>query len=196
MKAPRKPQELVIYAQVVHDAMAANAATFPTPNPPLPKLQALIDDLTTKQARTRMAVGGITRRNTAQDKLVAGLNKERVYVEEVATGDPENAAVIAERAGMQLRKTATSPLKPPLSLDHGPVSGCVLAVVAAIKGATAYYWEYRLNEGVTWIVLPHTTRANTKIEDLAPGATAHVRFRALLPAGLTDWSAPVPIIVI
>jgi hypothetical protein len=80
---------------------------------------------------------------------------------------------------------------------HGPLSGTVECVLKAIKNAVAYEWEQSLDGGNTWTYSLTTTQVGTMLKSLAPKATLHVRFRALLRGSVhTDWSQPVWIIVI
>ncbi len=195
LSAPRRPAELVIFAQVVHDKMAENVGWFPTPDPSLATLQSLIDDVKQKAADVRsVGVGGVTRRDAAQKTLLTALNSERAYVEKVAIANPASAAVIAQAAHMNLRK-AGSVSPPVLLVEHGDLSGSLRMRAGGISGATVYAWQYSLDGGLTWIDMPKTTRASTRLGNLAPKTTVHVRFRALMrKTGYTDWSVPVPII--
>lgn len=77
------------------------------------------------------------------------------------------------------------------------MSGCVLAIAKAVPSATAYYWQCSLDGGVTWIDREMTSGANTKIENLTPMTTVHVRFSAFVRnTGRTDWCDPVSIVVL
>jgi len=196
LSAPRRPRELIIYAQHVHDMMATNAATLPHPDPPLVTLQAHIDDLATKEAAlARRTAGAAADRDGAMRVLQADLNNERAYVEQIATQDPANAARIAEDAGMSLHKVPSTN-KPHLVLRHGRVSGTVDVIAKAITGAQAYHRQYSIDGGVTWIDMPPTTKANATLANLTVKTTVFVRHRAVLRTGLTDWGDPVSIIVL
>ncbi len=141
-----------------------------------------------------MGVGGVTRRDAAQKTLLTALNSERAYVEKVAIANPASAAVIAQAAHMNRKAGSVSP--PVLLVEHGDLSGS-LRMRAGDFSATVYAWQYSLDGGLTWIDMPKTTRASTRLGNLAPKTTVHVRFRALMrKTGYTDWSVPVPIIVI
>ncbi len=197
LKYPRNPASLLIFAQLVHDKMLENVATFTHPDPPLVTLQGLIDDLRTKQAGLGLAgAGGATKRDAAQRLLVAALMKERACVEAVAAEDPEHAAVIAALAAMTLRTTPVI-YKPFLGLEPGAVSGTVDCNAKAVPSAVSYEWEISFDGGVTWLKAGATTRANMTLKDLAPKTTVHVRFRALLRYSVyTNWSNAVWIIVV
>jgi hypothetical protein len=196
LKAPRTAAKLLIHARLVHDQMAENAATFPAPDPPLAVLQALIAELAARAAGvTLKGIGGADDRDAVHRRLLTALNAECAYVQKIAAADPKNAAAIAARAAMTLKGTGTI-YKATLVLEHGPVSCSVLATAKAIRGATAYHWQYSLDGGATWIDLPMTTRADTRLDNLPLKATAHVRVRAFLRGvGPTDWCEPVSIIV-
>jgi hypothetical protein len=196
LKAPRKPADLVIYAQVIHNAMAANAATFPAPDPPLSVLQADIDDLKNKEAAVKsVGVGGATRRNSSQRALSADLKRACAYVEGIAAADPEKAALIAAQAGMALWSVPARN-KPGLVAKSGRVSGVLNVITTAVNGATGYQWQHSLDGGKTWIDMPATTKAQTTLSGLTPKTTVWFRVRALVrKTGLTDWSQPVSAVV-
>jgi hypothetical protein len=54
---PRRIADLLVYAQVIHDTMAANPKSLPSPSPALSLLQTDIDTAASKEAiaKTRVA---------------------------------------------------------------------------------------------------------------------------------------------
>jgi hypothetical protein len=192
---PRTIADLLVYAQVIHDAMAANPKSLPSPSPALSVLQTDIDTAASKEAiaRTRVA-GAVTDRDLAVRALKVDLNNERSYVELVANADPANASQIAQDAGMSLHKR-TAPNKPPLAVKAGATSGSVKVVAKATKGAKANDWQLSTDGGKTWVDLPSTTKAETSVANLTPGTLVQVRQRVLTKAGESDWSVPVPHVV-
>ena len=192
---PRTIADLLVYAQVIHDAMAANPKSLPSPSPALSVLQTDIDTAASKEAiaRTRVA-GAVTDRDLAVRALKVDLNNERSYVELVANADPANASQIAQDAGMSLHKR-TAPNKPPLAVKAGATSGSVKVVAKATKGAKANDWQLSTDGGKTWVDLPSTTKAETSVANLTPGTLVQVRQRVFTKAGLSDWSIPVPHVV-
>jgi len=192
---PRKVADLLVYAQVIHDAIAANPKSLPSPSPALSVLQTDIDTATNKQAiaKTRVA-GAVTDRDLAIKALKVDLNNERAYVELVANADPANAAQIVEDAGMKLHQ-AHARDKPPLAVKAGVTSGTVQVVAKATKGAKANDWQMSTDGGKTWVDIPSTTKATTTVANLTPATTVQFRQRVLTKAGLSDWSVPVPHVV-
>jgi hypothetical protein len=192
---PTKVPELVIYARNVHDTMAANSGTLPAPTPPLAVFLTDIDTLVAKQTvvQTRTA-GAVEDRNAAQKVVVVDINNERAYVEALMNADPANAAIIAQDAGMQLRKKP-SVNKAPLVARPGPTTGLVEVISKATLGAQANEWQYSLDGGKTYLDMPPTTKARTSIANLTPGTTVMFRKRVLTKDGLSDWSEPTSVLV-
>ncbi len=192
---PRNVADLLVYAQVIHDTMAANPKSLPSPSPALLVLQTDIDTAASKEAiaKTRVA-GAVTDRDLAMRVLKVDLHNERAYVELVANADPANAAQIAEDAGMKLHK-APARDKPPLAVKAGATSGSVKVVAKATKGAKVNDWQMSTDGGKTWVDLPSTTKASTTVANLTPATTVQFRQRVFTKAGLSDWSVPVPHVV-
>jgi hypothetical protein len=192
---PRKIADLLLFAQLVHDTIAANPKSLPSPSPTLAVLQTDIDALGNAEAITKTRVAGaVNDRNLAAKALKIDLNNERAYVELVANADPANATKIAEDAAMKLRKP-TVRNKPPLAVKAGATSGSVKVLAKVTKGAKANDWQYSLDGGKTWVDLPSTTKATTSVANLTPGSTVQFRQRVLTKAGVSDWSVPVPHVV-
>jgi hypothetical protein len=191
LKPPKRLGDFLVFARKVHDQMAANSTSLPTPNPALSVLESQIDDYATKAAlaKTR-AAGAVEDRDKAQLVVKASLESERAYVEGLCNSDPGNALVLAQDAGMGVRTRATHP-KPPLAVKAGAVSGSVNLVAKATKGARSNQWQYSLDGGKTWVDLPPTTKAKTTLANLTPGVTVTVRQRGLAKSGLDDWGQPV-----
>jgi hypothetical protein len=192
---PDKVADFIVRAQVIHDTMAANTGTLPSPSPVLTTLASHISDLASKEAvaKTR-TVGAVADRDAAKKVVADDLNNECAYVEQLVNANPTNGALIAQDAGMTLRKVP-SRNKPDLAANKGAVSGSVHAVAKATKGAKANEWQYSLDGGKTWIDAPTTTKAETTIQSLTPGTTVSIRQRALTKAGLPDWGQPVSTVV-
>jgi hypothetical protein len=196
LKNPHKVGDFITHAQAIHDTMEANAKTLTNPSPVLTVLQTHITDLSTKEAATKSRTTGAVADRDAALKVVADdLSSERAYVETLVNADPANAVVIAQDAGMSLRKSSAHS-KPVLAAKHGTVSGTVQVIAKAIKGGKTNEWQYSLDGGKTWIDMPPTTKANTAVTNLTPGVTVTFRQRAITKTGLTDWSQPVSSVVV
>ena len=196
LKLPVKVADFIVRAQTIHDTMAANSTTLPSPSPALPVLATHIANLVTKEAAAKLrTAGAVADRDAAKKAVSDDLSSERAYVEQLVNADPANGATIAQDAAMQLRKVP-SRNKPDLALKRGAVSGTVHAVAKATKGARANDWQYSLDGGKTWVDVPPTTKASTTIQNLTPGTTVSVRQRVLTKAGQTDWGQPVSTLVV
>jgi hypothetical protein len=132
LKMPLTVADFIVRAQTIHDTMAANPKTFPTPSPALTVLAADIADLITKEASKARTVGAVADRDAAKKVVSDDLCSEQAYVTQLVNADPANGAIIAQDAGMQLRKVS-SRNKPDLALKKGAVSGAVQAIAKATK---------------------------------------------------------------
>jgi hypothetical protein len=196
LKLPVKIADFIVRAQAIHDAMAANTATIPSPNPTLAILAAHLADLSTKEAAAKLrATGAVGDRDAAKKVVATDLGNERAYVESLVNNNPENAATIAGDAGMELRKVPVRS-KTDLAAKPGKVSGTVQVVAKATKGAKANEWQYSVDGGKTWVDLPITTKATTSVPNLTVGTTVAFRQRVLTVAGLANWSQPVSTTVV
>ncbi len=194
LNLPKSVAALIVRASNIHDNMAANAKTFPTPTPTLAVFATDITNLTTLEAAVKNRTkGAAVTRNAALKVVVVDLHKLVSYVDGLANADPDNAAAIAEQAGMAVKKTAVR-TKPSLATKQTS-SGAVHVVAKATKGAKANNWQYSTDGGKTWTSAPTSTKSSTVITGLTPGATLTVRHQPVTKAGPLDWSQPVTAIV-
>jgi hypothetical protein len=194
LKLPNVIAVLIEYAQAIVAAMTNNPR-FPSPVPALTVVSSAIAALQAAQssalARTK---GAVTARNDKKAALVALLQQLRMYVQTVADADPENSAAIIQSAGIAVRKTGVR--KPRVfSAMQGAVSGAVKLVTASAGKRASYDWEYSVDGGKTWLLLPSSMQARTSVTGLTPGATVQFRVRALTKTGEADWSQPLSFIV-
>jgi len=193
---PRKVADLLVFAQTIHDTMAANSKELPSPSPALTVIQTDIAALTTEQAAVKArSPGAVTNRDQAAKTLRVDLGSERAYVESLVNADPANAVAIAQAAGMKLRKPAPARNKPPLAVKAGATSGVVKLVAKATQGAKANHWQMSTDGGKTWVDLPTTTGASTTVANLTPATTVQFRQSVVTKDGEGDWSLPVPHVV-
>ena len=186
--------------RLVTDATAIVRATthnpwFPSPLPPLATVQAAIDDLAEAEvtAGTR-AKGTAAARDGKRLALVGLLQQLRAYVQSIADANLESAVSIIESASMVV-KTLGGP--PPRVFTVKPGDGSGSAKLSAPKAANraGYEWAYSIDGGATWVVLPFTVNASTRISGLTPGTTVLFRYRAVTKNGEGDWSQPVSMLV-
>jgi hypothetical protein len=194
LNLPRPVAALIVRASNIHDNMALNAKTFPSPAPTLTVFASDLTNLTTLEAAVKNRTkGAAATRNAALKVVMVDIHQLASYVEGLANADPDNAASIAQQAGMAVRKAAVR-TKPTLATKQTS-SGAVHVVAKATKGAKANNWQYSTDGGKTWLLAPTSTKSTTVITGLTPGATLTVRHQAVTKAGALDWSQPVTAIV-
>jgi len=181
---------IITYAQRIVTAMTGNPV-FVSPSPTLATVQTSIVALQAAEAsalaRTK---GAVTTRNDKKAALVATLQLLKGYVQSVADADPENSAAAIQGAGMAVKKT---PVRKPrvFSAVQGAVSGTVKIITASGGRRVAYDWEYSIDGGKTWLLMPSTLQAKTSVTGLAVGSTAQFRYRVTTKTGEGDWSQPI-----
>jgi hypothetical protein len=173
----------------------SGSAWFPSPRPDLATVEAAIEALAAAQTATHM--GGpaqTTIRDRKRLDLQILLDELRAYVQSVADANAENAASIIESAGMYV-KGARARGRAGFRLKNGRLSGEVDAFTDQAGNRASYEWQYSLDGCVSWIGCPSTTKANTTIAGLPPGARVWVRYRTVVKSVTSDWSEPLSIIV-
>ena len=190
---PRPVSAFIIRAGQIHDSFVANTASYPSPPVAMTVFAAHIADLTAKeQAAKARTTGAVADRDASRKQVVVDLGELQGYVSQVVNATPANAAVLAQDAGMSVRKY-THPAKPPLAAKQ-KLSGTVQLVAKATKGAKSNEWQYSTDGGKTWVDLPPTTKASTTV-NLMPGTTVSYRQRVLTKSGRSDWSQPISALV-
>jgi hypothetical protein len=194
LKLPNTVAAFIIRATAIHDAMAANSKTYPSPPLVLTTYATHISALSAAEtlAKTR-AAGAVAARITAQKQVSTDIGELQGYVQSVVNADPTDADSLAQQAGMFVH-AYTHPAKPPLAVKQ-TLTGVVHVVAKAIKGAKTNDWQYSVDGGKTWLSVPSTTSANTTITGLTPGVLVSYRQRPITKAGPQDWSQPISAMV-
>lgn len=191
---PRSAQELISYGKKVSIAMNGNPH-FPSPEPPLAKLDAAIASLDDSETAMGGGLAKTKKRDADHLAVTRYLASEGQYVQTIAdqqTSTADAEAVITS-AGMFVRKIGKKD-KPVLSARPGGASGSVVLVAAAVAAKATYYWQWTTGANA-WTSAPETIVARTTIEGLPPATIHTFRFRALTSAGLMEWSQPVSLLV-
>lgn len=184
--------KLVDRVTAIVSAMTANKSTFPTPSPTLAQIQTDLTALSAAQAALKGHTGSRVDRDAAVKVIVADMSQTHAYVQSLANANPAQAATIAGDAAMTLR-TSTRPPKAPLASKQ-KVSGSVIVVAKAVKGAKSNEWQYS-TDGKTWIDLPPTSKATTTVPNLTVATTVSFRHRVLTKTGQSDWGQPISALV-
>ncbi|MFO0757609.1 MAG: fibronectin type III domain-containing protein [Byssovorax sp.] len=194
LNLPAPTKELITFAKKISAAMNGNPY-FPSPVPPLPKLDAAIAALDASETAVGGGVAKTKQRNADRLAVVRHLTYELHYVQSIADQQSTvaDAEAVITSAGMFVKKIGKHN-KAELSARPGPVSGSVQLVALAQAPSAAYAWQFSAGQGA-WTSAPETMKAKTTITGLAPVAIYTFRVRALTRAGLTEWSQPVSLLV-
>jgi hypothetical protein len=189
-----KTPAYIVRARAIVEAVG-KSPWFPAPRPDLATVTSAIDALAESQAATHMGGPAETAlRDTRRLQLQVLLEELRGHVQSVADSHGDSAPSIIESAGMSVKKVGGR-RRTGFRLKDGRVSGQVDAFTDQAANRASYEWEYSLDGGASWIALPGTTKANTTITGLRPGARVWVRYRTVVKSVTGDWSNPLSIIV-
>lgn len=189
-----------IVVKGVLDDMTDNAYfQTPPPTPPLPIIQAALDTFNTKLAVSKN--GGVLATQEKNDAraVVADLMLQLSrYLDNVCAGNM--TALIS--SGFPAQKAQRNPiglLPAPAGLTAalGVQSGTLNVAVAPLKGAGSYTWR------VTTVAAPNVVvqtaqslAASTILTGLTPGVLYNIQANAVGAAGVSDWCAPVQLMVV
>ena len=67
-------------------------------------------------------------------------------------------------------------------------------VARAAKTRASYNWQ-QSSDGVIWVDLPRTVRADAEVTGLAAGVRYSLRYRTLTKEAVGDWSDVVSVLV-
>ncbi len=191
---PNTVPALITYALRIVTAMTGNLA-FPTPVPALSAVTAAVNSLqSAEQSALARTKGAVATRNEQRTALVSLLQHLKAYIQVTADANAENATSIIESAGVAVRK---EPVRKPrvFAAKPGANSGTVELVTAAAGRRASYEWQFSTDGGKTWVSAPSTLQAKTTVTGLTAGTTVAFRFKSVVKAGESDWSAPVALLV-
>jgi hypothetical protein len=191
---PRSVPALIAYAQNVVTRVTGNPS-FPPPIPQLAAVTKAIGELQVAEAGAISRIkGSAAVRNDKRRELVAALEQLKAYIQGVADADQANGAAIIQSAGVAVRKTTTR--KPRVfSAKQGTVSGTALVHATVAARRASYEWQYSIDGGKTWTLLPPTLQAKTFVTGLLPGSTVEFKYRAVTRTGAEDWSQAVSLLM-
>ncbi len=195
LKLPRSIEPLITHVQRIVTCVTDNPY-FPAPVPAPWVIGKAIADLKTAQTATLTRTKGtIEVRDEKRWALVSLLQQLRGYVQVVADADPDNAGTTITSAGFSVRK---QPGRCPRSFSAKPglVSGVVKVSAPSAGHRASYEWVYSVDGGESWLEMPPTLQASTKIAGLTPGTSVMFRYRAITGRGASGWSQPVTLAVV
>lgn len=189
---PSQIAKLLLFAKAVYAAMNGN------PNyPNATGLLAILKDriLSMEKAMTTNAGDRLAARGALGEAL-EHLGDHVQGVAETAVGSVDIAAIRAMilNAGLDLRKVGAHQ-KAVFAAKYGPVPGSVDLTAPRSRARDPHEWGVSTDQ-ITWVSLPPTRQASTRVTDLPVGVPHHFRHRLLTKDGYTEWSDPTVMIVV
>ena len=192
----KSDSDLLAFAQAHEAAMTGNA-NFTTPLPPVADFTPVraayataLGAFNTAQAAAKLAT---TNKDTARAALESMLTGRGNYVELIASGAADPAAVV-ESAAFAVRSAKTPPSVPPpvanLSLTAGDNAGELDLQWDPVDVASHYNVQTSPDPitATSWTAQPDVTKSKAVVLGLTSGAKTWVRVRAAGTGGIGAWS--------
>ena len=171
-----------------------NHPVLTDPNPALTVVSDHIQALADRQEAVRAGGNCVTqKRDEARDVVDRDMRSLKIYVRGVSESLPSQAEQIILSSGFDIAQKSTR-IKPLLHAKRGLISGSAVVETKRVTGPVQYQWQVSDDQS-TWSDLPHTFKASTSVNGLAPLKVYWFRFRTLTKTGVSGWSAPVSLIV-
>ena len=190
---PEVVAALIALGLVIVQKMTDNKATFPSPSLALAQVTTDLNALSTSEMAVKNKTASVEARDEKKHVVITDLHLLRNYVQMIVSQNPEHAAVIADAAGMRLRKPNTRAQSDLVAKPH-TVSGSVHLVAKAAGKRASHDWQYSL-DGKSWLSAPSSVQAQTTIGNLQTGVVTYFRHRSVTKAGPADWTAPIAVLV-
>ena len=194
----KKVPAVVGRAEAMDLGMGSDPVTYANPSPPLSVFKNLITSVTTaqKEVNTR-AVGAAAARDVQLGLLIAGMESERLFVQNLANTNRSRAVEIIQKAGLVVAARPGS-TKLLLVLRNGPQQGSVAcdANVGMLIGTEAKHpyaarffgWQYTVDDGKTFVTAPVTAHGKTLLTGLPSLALVGVRVNITILGVTGEWS--------
>jgi len=189
----------VLASQVnsILDALTGSSI-FPTPNPTLASLQALLASFNAAMAAARQGGKTATQvKNDARAALVVAMRDLGQYIDDTADGDM--ASLLSSKYPLVKERTPVGiqPAPANLRVRPGPVSGSLICRCDSNPVSPIYEWQSGVGATpATWQDHPPTKGSRVVLDGFTPASTISIRVRQRVPAGVSDWSTAVSIIVV
>ncbi|MEQ1862544.1 MAG: hypothetical protein ABMA13_21705 [Chthoniobacteraceae bacterium] len=200
--SPYTAAEFGPVAQLIHDKMTTNAATFTAPPTSMAALQTLVTTYDTKlTARASNASADVLAFHVARTGLEEALHDLGIYVNLVAKGDP----MILEKSGFPSYDSTPTPLPAHpaapenVKLRNGDGSGTVTGRCKPDRANSTNVAQITTgdpNNEAGWQQVLIFNGGKAVITGLTVGSIVWVRFATVGAGGqLGDWSDPARIVV-
>ena len=192
-----KDTNLPLKIDAIIKAMTGNP-NYPAPTPPLPVVQAGLDDFTASLVNAKDGGKTLTAiKNARRKALVLLVRTLASYVQVACQGD----YCILVSSGFPPHKTTRSPigiLPPPagLALALGSRSGELAASVTPVTGSLFFSWRVTLVQTGEVVHTRQSSPASTRIRNLLPGLVYQVECSVSSTTGPSGWCASIPQMVI
>jgi hypothetical protein len=187
--------KIAFYRSVL--AHLTNNETFPNPDTPLAEANTVVDVFETAyQATLDGSHTAVSAMHDAEDNADALFRILVAYVNRIADGNETQIL----SSGFHVSKQSGSIQKPELDAQNGDKSGNVWLVARAVDKAGAYIWQFAKDTLPTtdegWTTAGHSTQSYFQATGLTVGSKYYFRVVAITPAGQSNYTAPVTIIVV
>lgn len=188
--------DILTQAKAIVAAVANNTALFPAPTPPLAALTAAIVALDESQTASKSrTIGAAATRDVKLRELKHAFNLLLAYVQWIADASPDQSQAIIEAAQMKVVLVPTQ-TKSELTAKLAGNPGSIDLFAKAGPAAKKSFYDWQINvDGKTWVSLPSTVKAHTRVDNLTPATMVSARFRRTDAKGPKAWSQVVTILV-
>lgn len=188
--------EKISFCDTVHDRMTDNPF-FLTPD-------VLMTTLKTKNDALRAAYGAAQKggreetvlMHQAEDEWDDMMRKEAAYVDRIADGD----GAIILNAGFNTTRERMPVQRAEFTVRQGDKSGSAQLRRLAVKGATAYIWQYCKDpvpmDESAWITANTTAQSTAIISGLTPLTRYWFRVAAVTRQGTSDFTGPLLLAIV
>jgi hypothetical protein len=189
--------EKVARARQIITALTGNS-NFPTPHPPLPQLNTVIDELEAANAAAQAArqeakarTAALNIKEAEHDQLMMKLVS---YINAVAGDDP----ALVTSIGLEMRDSPNSaqdvpPAPTGLTVTDGDFNGEVDLAWNRVQGARSYVVQCSPDPPAdsSWTHAKIATRSQITVKNLSSGTRQWFRVAAVGTRGQSAWSNPV-----
>ena len=204
LKWPSKLSDQSQKAVDVCKGIDDNPTLFPNPVPTTLSIKTAVDEVTLAIANVKNRKGTGAERKAKSVILKGLMNDVVLYVQGIANASPENAEVIINAAGMNVKATTKRSART-FSVKNGEIEGQVLLFAQTEKGRVLHEWQIQNTQTpspmpgpgpvLEWSDLPPTINASTVVNNLKFGALIAFRHRVVIKNVPGNWDNPIAITI-
>jgi hypothetical protein len=190
--------KLIVTTGGILSAMTGNPH-FPSPSPTLPVLASALNDFSTALANAADGGKALTAAKKARRAALAVLLRELAAYLQVACKGDLTALVSSGFPNHKPHRQPVGALPAPanVTITFGHRTGELSGSFSPVAGASAYNWRVTTaTEPEVAVLSVQSTAASNTFTGLTPGVVYRVQANAVGAAGPSDWSVPVPQMVV